>query len=146
MSALTAMINPEMLLVLEKEVEKYPTMLKYLSDNNLNSAALLSTGGVASAANTVNGDLTLVTECFAFLDTVDFLAMFFTSEPDAFTSRFINSIAASRVVPKPALCAMKTGVDTYTVTKKEDFIDMLENNRPLMALVFFSIIKNLFFK
>lgn len=146
MNTNTTVINPEMLLLLEKEIDKYPSMTKCLDTLNMTSGGILTTAGFEMASKTISGDLTVVTECFAFLDVVDFLCLFYCGDPDVFVTRLVTAMAATRALPKPELCGIRGAVDSYTVKKPEELVELLENNRPIMALVFFSIIKRLFYK
>lgn len=142
----TTVINPEMLLLLEKEIDKYPSMTKCLDTLNMTSGGILTTTGIEMVSKAISSDLTVVTECFAFLDVIDFLCMFYSGDPDVFVTRMVTAMAASRALPKPELCGIRVAVDSYTVSKPEDLVQLLENNRPVMALIFFSIIKRLFYK
>jgi hypothetical protein len=113
----TTVINPEMLLLLEKEIDKYPSMTKCLDTLNMTSGGILTTTGIEMVSKAISSDLTVVTECFAFLDVIDFLCMFYSGDPDVFVTRMVTVLAASRALPKPELCGIRVAVDSYTVSK-----------------------------
>lgn len=141
-----SMINPEMLLLLEKEAEKYPAMIGFLDKHNLSTGFLLSTHGIALIDSALHTDSNLVVECFTFLDTLAFYDVFYTAPGSSLAATLLQSLSVLRAIPDAKMVTNPAAVAEYTTNSLEDLQAMLLNNKPILALVILSIVRRIYYK
>lgn len=143
---ITTIVNPEILLVLEKELDKYPTINTFLNNSNHSSGSLLTTSGLELIDSSVVGDLTMASECFSFLDTVSLLSMCYSGSATTFSHSLLEAVCNTRVIQNSKMCSSAAALTNHTANNIEEMMALMDNNPTVCAVVIFSILKRLFYK
>ena len=141
-----SLINPEMLLLLERECERYPAMSAFLEERNLSTGYLLSTHGIALIDSALHSDTHLVVECFTLLDTLAFYDVFYSTPNSSLAAALMNSLCNLRAVPEPKMVTNPAAIAEYTTSSVEDMQMMLTSNKPILAMVILSILRKIYYK
>jgi hypothetical protein len=141
-----SLINPEVLLLLERETEKYPAMVGFLAQHNLSTGSLLSTRGVSLVDAGIHSDTNLVVECFTFLDTLAFFDAFYTQPNSSLSGYLLETLAVLRTTPEPKMVTNTAAIAEYTTNNLDEMRALLRNNQPILALTILAILRTVYYK
>lgn len=142
----TSLINPEVLLLLERETDKYPAMTGFLTQHNLTTGSLLSTRGISLIDSGIHSDSNLVVECFTFLDTLSFYDAFYATPGNSLSGYLLQMLSAIRAVPEPKMIVNPAAISEYTTNDLSEMQAMLRNNQPILAITIFAILRTIYYK
>lgn len=143
---MNSLVNPEVLLLLEKEVEKYPAINDFLDKYRMNSGDLLTTNGIAEIDFVLSSSAELLAECFTFLDALKLYGMMFSASADTLTTDLMRSICKTRSLPQPKFCTNAAILGPFISESSEALEDMMDNNPHLCAIVIMAVLKKMFYK
>ena len=138
--------NPEMLLLLEKESDKYPAIVSFLTASGHTSGSLLTTSGVDAMSHLIQSDTNAVVEGFTLLDTLNTYDLFYMTSNVPLVERMISAVIESRVLKEPRFCITIDALNAFTSTNSDEMHAMLHANRLFMAIVILAVIRQIFYK
>lgn len=138
-----SLIDPEFLVAMSTQLDQHTVMLELYNKSSLTTGFLLSVQGISQITGELKRDPTLVQECFTFLDKIDALSMFYSSGPDVFSLHMANAMANSRHVSDPKLNTNGVTDAGIVVNNSDDLVNVLSNNRPILAMLLFTLLKSL---
>lgn len=141
-----SLINPDLLLLLEKESDKYPAMTGFLEKYQLSTGSMLSARGIGTIDTGIHSDSNLVVECFTFMDTLAFYDAFYTQPGGSLSEYLLQTLSTIRLIPDPKMVTNLAAISEYTTNNLEEMRAMLRNNQPLLALVILSILRKVYYK
>lgn len=142
------MNNPEMLVLLEKQLDNYPAIMEFVKGRDIISSTLMTPQGVATLAAEAHSNDRLVKESFAFLDSVALLSTFFSDNQSSicFIDQMLIKSAQFRTPPNPRMVVGSDSLNDHLVGNSKEWLELIHCNPPLQAIFVVSTLMKLFFR
>ena len=137
-------MTPEALILLEKQLDNYPTILGFLNDRQISSASLMTPQGIATLTSQIHSDPAMINEAFSFLDCASVFHTVFGKGGLTFIDTIINQAARIRVLEDPELVIDPSKVQDHFTTSATDWWKLMQANPALRAVFVIAVLKNFF--
>lgn len=146
MSEEVALTSSEILVLLDQQLDNFPTLRSFVVGNNIrpSSVFLPQTLKLISEAVDSRGDILF--EALDFIDIVKFYSLLIYGDPEFFPEKVVSIILGTRVVVSENFGLNKEALSDFIFSNKEEAHDFLMSNIYLVSIYLVSLTNLILFR